>query len=826
VNRSLLLVAAALATPLLAQSDARPVPLRLAAHPPAGARNPHYPGNRPPLQPTPLLPLPIGAIDPAGWLREQLRLQAHGFHGHLTEISAFLRKDGNAWLAPDGIGTHGWEEPVYWLKGFAACAYVLGDARMLAEARIWIEGILGSQKADGWFGPDGDRSGLATDLRGRDDLWPNMIALFCLQDWHDHSGDPRVLELMQRYFAYLDALLEDRLLLGYWPRMRGGDLLFSILWLHQRTGDDGLLPLAHKVHRRSAPWREGIVNGHNVNIAQAFGEPATYWMLSGDAADRRAPYASFAQIRETFGQVPGGMFGSDENCREGCTGPRQAVETCGMVEMMLSTERLAWITGDPLWADRCEDVAFNSLPAATTADLRALRYLTAPNMPLSDARSKAPGLQNGGPMLHMNPHIHRCCQHDFGHGWPYYARHAWFATADRGAAALLFTDCRVSLQVADGASVTIAEHTRYPFDGQIAMTIGTQAPVRFPLYLRVPGWCARPELQVAGEDAAVPEGAAGKYLVIEREWRDGDTVRLALPMAVSLRRWRDNFASVSVDRGPLTFSLEIGERAVRDGGTDAWPAWTLEPATPWNYALVLPPGDAAAAFAVEHQPWPGDDRPWTHAGTPIRLRARGRRVPEWQLDHTGLVAELQRSPVASDAPIEAIRLVPMGAARLRISAFPVAARDGEAGQRWTAPPQPLYEAAASHCFGNDTTFALCDGRVPASSDDHTIPRHTFWDHRGTREWLEARFAAPRRVAEVAVYWFDDGPRGGCRVPAAWRLLRRDGERWIPVEGASGFGTDRDRFNVATFAPLDTTALRIEVELREGFSAGVLEWRIE
>ena len=57
----------------------------------------------------------------------------------------------------------------------------------------------------------------------------------------------------------------------------------------------------------------------------------------------------------------------------GHTDPRQGFETCGMVEMMLSTERLMTITGDPRWADRCEDVAFNSLPAALTADLKALR---------------------------------------------------------------------------------------------------------------------------------------------------------------------------------------------------------------------------------------------------------------------------------------------------------------------------------------------------------------------------------------------------------------------------------------------------------------------
>ena len=136
-----------------------------------------YVANRAPLAPSPLVELPFGAVRPQGWLRKQLELQAEGFHGHLTEISTFLRKDKNAWLDRRGIGDHGWEEVPYWLKGFIGCGYLLENGRMIDEARVWIEGAINSQQADGWFGPGADRTGLATDLKGRDDLWPNMIML-------------------------------------------------------------------------------------------------------------------------------------------------------------------------------------------------------------------------------------------------------------------------------------------------------------------------------------------------------------------------------------------------------------------------------------------------------------------------------------------------------------------------------------------------------------------------------------------------------------------------------------------------------------------------
>ena len=104
-----------------------------------------------------------------------------------------------------------------------------------------------------------------------------------------------------------------------------------------------------------------------------------------------------------YGQVPGGGFGGDENCRSGYYGPRQAFETCGLVEFMRSFEILDRITGNPVWAERCEDVAANSFPAALRTNMMSLHYLTAPNQPQLDDETKSPDINNGGTEVFLQP---------------------------------------------------------------------------------------------------------------------------------------------------------------------------------------------------------------------------------------------------------------------------------------------------------------------------------------------------------------------------------------------------------------------------------------
>src|SRR5262249_30142047 len=102
---------------------------------------------------------------------------------------------------------------------------------------------------------------------------------------------------------------------------------------------------------------------------------------------------------------------------------------------------------------------------------------------------------------------------------------------------------------------------------------------------------------------------------------------------------------------------------------------------------------------------------------------------------------------------------------------------------------------------------------------------TWWDHRGTCEWVERDFVASRKVSAVEVYWFDDTAAGACRVPQSWQLLYKQGSQWKPVAKATEYGTRLNTYNRVRLQTTETTALRIEAQLQPGFSGGILGWKV-
>ena len=642
--------------------------------------NANYTNFREPLQQAPLLKLPVGKVQPKGWLRKYLELQRDGLNGQLGTVSAWLDKNNNQWLSNQG--DHGWEEVPYWIRGYSSLAFILDDAAMKSEVDTWINAVLSNQASNGRLGPDGyDGSS--------PDLWAKMPMLWALQTYYEATGKARVLTAMNRHFKWELTIDDSKFLKGLWQEKRGGDNLWSVLWLYNRNGDKTILPLIDKLHRATSDWtmQGNLPNFHGVNVAQGFREPATYYMYTGDPDMLEATYRAHNEMRSRFGQMPGGMYAADENARAGYYDPRNGAETCAIVEQMASDEILMGITGDIFWADHCENVAFNSLPAALTPDMRALRYITSANMAISDEKNHAPSIDNAlRGMLSMSPFSSRCCQHNHGMGWPYFSEHLVMASADGGLATMLYAANETTALVADGVSLRMVEATHYPFDETITLTLHPERDVTFPLYLRIPAWAEGASVSLNGEDQAIAE-AAGRYVRIQREWQEGDVVSLRLPMTVRSTVWQQNKSSVSVDYGPLTLSLKIDEEFeehdsrdpefVQDdshwqSGVDAslWPCYVLRAKSDWNYGLVVDEQNLPIDFCVQHKPWPENDQPFTLEGVPLEFTAVGRQIPSWKFDATGMTDFLPTKYAARATETTPITLVPMGAARLRISAFP------------------------------------------------------------------------------------------------------------------------------------------------------------
>ena len=188
------------------------------------------------------------------------------------------------------------------------------------------------------------------------------------------------------------------------------------------------------------------------------------------------------------------------------------------------------------------------------------------------------------------------------------------------------------------------------------------------------------------------------------------------------------------------------------------------------------------------------------------------------------MGKIQQSPVKSDEPTETVTLIPMGCARLRISAFPTIGTGPDAHE-WIGPIETI-PATASHCWGSDTVTALSDELLPGNSNDQGIPRFSWWPRKGTNEWVQYDFEKPQKISKADVYFFDDTGGGGCRIPKSWRLMYKDGDQWKQVSNAGDYGVEKDKFNKVSFDPVRTQSLRIDVQLQPEFSAGILEWQTD
>ncbi|MFD6415196.1 beta-L-arabinofuranosidase domain-containing protein [Streptomyces sp. NPDC060194] len=604
--------------------------------------------------------LPLGAVRPAGWLLDQLRIQAAGLSGKLDELWEDVGPN-SAWLGGDG---ENWERGPYYLDGLLPLAHLTGDPVLLAKTDHWVEAILARQRADGFFGPEDN-----------DDWWPRTVAVKVLTQHADATGDPRVEPFLTAWFRYQLTHLPKRPL-HTWGRARGADAVLGVLWLHARTGESWLTELAELLLEQTDDWEdyltERLITGrartfdhltHGPNVAMGLKSPAVRYLLDGVEARRAATVRALENLDRHHG-LAHGLFSGDEWLAG--RDPHHGVETCQVVEYMFTMEQIARIFGDGRYGDLLELAAFNHLPASCDARMTAHQYHQQANQVLVSVAPRDWSFSGDDANLFgLEPHF-GCCTANYHQGWPKFVRSLWMATADSGLAAVAYAPAEVSA-TAGGADVTLRVVTEYPFGDTVTVTVDLAEPTTFPLLLRVPGWCTAASLTVAGRAADATPDASG-YVRVERTWAAGDTVELTLPMAV--RPVARDRGALALRFGPLVLAHAVEEIWSPIAGAPGLGDYEVRPRKSWNWALATSLGQGVDGWDVRRHPV--GPVPFDGTRPPLVVTAPGIRVPEWTYQGASS-GPLPDSPVPTGFPAEDIRLLPYGSARLRVTEFPQAA---------------------------------------------------------------------------------------------------------------------------------------------------------
>lgn len=533
--------------------------------------------------------------------------------------------------------------------------------------------------------------------------------------------------------------------------------------------------------------------GHAVRAAYMYAGMADVAALTGDTSYVHAIDRIWDNIVSKKLYITGGIGATNQGEAFGKNYelPNMSAycETCAAIGNVYVNYRLFLLHGDAKYYDVLERTLYNGLISGVSLDGGGFFY---PN-----------------PLESMGQHQRQpwfgcaCCPSNICRFIPSLPGYV-YAVKNKQVYVNLFMGNEAELKVG-GKIVSLHQETRYPWDGHIALTIDKNAAGMFAMKIRIPGWVRNQvvpsdlytysdgkrlgySVKVNGEEvtSALEQG----YFTIERKWKKGDRIELQLDMEVRTVKANGKVEAdrgrVAVERGPIVYCAE-------------WPD------NDFNVLSLLM--NQHPQFEVVEKPdlLYGLNQIKTSVQTleydeQGRLLAKDRQltlIPYYAWAHRGPgnMAVWLPSEVRATRPVA----IPTLASKSQVS--------------------------ASHPAKSLTS--ITDGLVPADENDRTIPYYHWWPKEGTTEWIVYEFPEKTEVSSSTVYWYDDAPWGGCRLPRSWKIYyKNEAGEWTAVPEADAYPISKGNPNTVHFAPVKTSAVKLEVVLPEKNAAGLYEWEIQ
>ena len=551
--------------------------------------------------------------------------------------------------------------------------------------------------------------------------------------------------------------------------------------------------------------------GHAVRAAYMYAGMADVAALTGDEAYIKAIDRIWDNIVTKKLYITGGIgaTSSGEAFGPNYYLPNMSAycETCAAIGNVYVNYRLFLLHGESKYFDVLERTLYNGLISGVSLDGGGFFY---PN-----------------PLESMGQHQRQawfgcaCCPSNICRFIPSLPGYV-YAVKDKNVYVNLFLANQTTLNVG-GKKVSLSQQTQYPWDGDIAVTVDKNAAGQFALKIRIPGWVRgkvvptdlysysdnkrlSASCSVNGNVVAVAPAADG-YLTIERKWKKGDVVRLHFDMEPRTVRANENVEAdrgmVAIERGPLVYCAEAVDNDFDIMGAllNQEPKFDVQP----NQDFVIKAaGSSPASDAV--------------GGSPAY------KLTTLTTDAQTLTFDKQGRLTAKDVRL---KLIPYyawchrGSGNMKVWM----AQDLKA----TRPAAPATLASLSKVESSAKIPALSslnDRLVPKNGDDRSIPYAHWWPKQGTTEWLSYTFPEASTVQSSTVYWYDDQPWQGCKVPDSWCLYYKDDNgQWQPVQHPDAYPVQKGAPCTVNFDPVKTTALKLEVKINKEKSAGIFEWSV-